>query len=239
MPETPEAAKPKPRKSRATGTPRKKAARKRAKAPVERAKPAKARKAKRTAAPAKPAAERRPAKPKRRARTVRPPADAPLSQSPEIPRLENSTAEPLDRTAPLAQAPEALHMPSSEVNVPVRRFARTAAWPRDADALWTCELDWKAGYRRSVFRAMVAAPRAGTRVPFGESPPIGWTLMADPDPPTPELAVRVRALMQALEAAGWSHIGRGEEWYAQRFVWRGSGDPRPIDEPHMEESPRP
>ena len=53
--------------------------------------------------------------------------------------------------------------------------------------------------------------------------------MSEPEPPTPELAVRVRALMTALETAGWQHIGRGDRWYAQRFVWRQDGQPRPIE----------
>jgi hypothetical protein len=35
-------------------------------------------------------------------------------------------------------------------------------------------------------------------------------------------------VVEALEAAGWEHIGRGRHWYEQRFVWRGSGEPQPI-----------
>jgi hypothetical protein len=62
--------------------------------------------------------------------------------------------------------------------------------------------------------------------------------MSEPEPPTPELAVRVRALVAALEAAGWEHIGRGQVWYAQRFVWRGSGEPQPVDVPAVEPAER-
>jgi hypothetical protein len=35
-------------------------------------------------------------------------------------------------------------------------------------------------------------------------------------------------MVDALEHAGWQHIGRGPHWYAQRFLWRGSGEPGPI-----------
>jgi hypothetical protein len=59
--------------------------------------------------------------------------------------------------------------------------------------------------------------------------------MGEPEPPTPELAIRVRGLVTALEAAGWEHIGRGPAWYAQRFVWRGAGEPQPIEVLAVEE----
>ena len=52
--------------------------------------------------------------------------------------------------------------------------------------------------------------------------------MGEPEPPTPELAIRVRALVEALEGAGWEHIGRGRRWYEQRFLWHGDGEPQPI-----------
>ena len=122
---------------------------------------------------------------------------------------------------------------------PARRFARSAPWPAEAAKVWTCEIDWKAGYRKSTFRAMAGPPGSAKRAPLGEAPPVGWTLMADPEPPTPELALRVRALMLALEAAGWQHIGRGAHWYAQRFLWRGAGEPQPIPVPDLVEAGEP
>jgi hypothetical protein len=106
-----------------------------------------------------------------------------------------------------------------------------ARWPEEAAELWTCEIDWKSGYLKSSFRAMAAAPGAAKRRPLAESAPVRWSLMGEPDPPTPELALRVRAMVEALEAAGWQHIGRGPYWYAQRFLWRGSGEPRPVTVP--------
>jgi hypothetical protein len=111
---------------------------------------------------------------------------------------------------------------------PARRFARLVPWPEEATALWTCEIDWKAGYRRSTFRAMAEPPGAGKRRQIGESPPLRWTLMSNPEPPTPEFVAVARALIVALEAAGWERIGRGGPWYAQRFLWRGTGEPGPV-----------
>jgi hypothetical protein len=108
---------------------------------------------------------------------------------------------------------------------------RATPWPADAATTWTCEIGWKAGYRKSRFRAMAARPGSDKRRPLGDSPAVTWTLMADPEPPTPELAVRVRALTTALESAGWQHIGRGTRWYAQRFVWRGQGEPQRVTLP--------
>jgi hypothetical protein len=191
-----------------------------------------------------PARRAAPASPLRLARRPRPApaADAPLAEAPEVPRPQAEAPPSRIPAPPLGEAPEALVAsapepvpPSAEAPEPQappagpgRRFARVAPWPDDADELWTCELDWKAGYRKANFRAMAGAPGAGKRRPLAESAPVRWALMSEPEPPTPELALRVRALVEALEAAGWEHIGRGPHWYEQRFVWRGAGEPQPI-----------
>jgi hypothetical protein len=94
--------------------------------------------------------------------------------------------------------------------------------------LWTCEIDWKAGYRKSSFRAIAEPPGGGKRRQIAESPPLRWSLMMDPEPPTPEFIALARALMTALEAAGWERIGPGGPWYAQRFLWRGASEPGPV-----------
>jgi hypothetical protein len=202
-------------------------------------------------APAPPPPEARPAPP----RVVQPPAApappaprppkpeivrpaAPAADGPEVPRAEQVPADLVDPTAPLAQAPEALSVDAARVEAPVpaepvRRFARATPWPEDAESLWTCEIGWKAGYRKSHFRALATAPGSDKHEPVGDSPAVGWTLMADPEPPTPELAIRVRALMTALEQAGWEHIGRGPRWFAQRFVWRGDGEPPRVAVPEL------
>jgi hypothetical protein len=167
---------------------------------------------------------------------VRPAADAPLAEAPEVPRAEETGTEPVDLTAPLTEAPEALNVPRESVPpraAPIRRFARATPWPAQASELWTCEIGWKAGYRKSSFRAMAAPPGTDKREPVADSPAVGWTLMGDPEPPTPELAVRVRALMNALEEAGWEHIGRGPRWYEQRFLWRGTGQPAQLAVPEL------
>jgi hypothetical protein len=171
-----------------------------------------------------------------------PDVHSPLGEAPEVPRLEQPPAE--GPAIPLDSAPETVLTPASEAPAPepaaepVRRFARPAPWPEEAAELWTCEIAWKAGYRKSSFRAMAGPPGAGKRRPFGDSPSVRWALMGEPEPPTPELAIRVRALVQALEAAGWEHIGRGRVWYAQRFVWRGSGEPQTVDVPDVEPAER-
>jgi hypothetical protein len=179
----------------------------------------------------------------------RPAVDAPLGEAPEVPRLEHPPAE--EPAIPLESAPETVLTPASAglartpepepeppAPAPARRFARPAPWPEEATELWTCEIAWKAGYRKSSFRAMAGPPGDGKRRPLGDSPSVRWSLMGEPEPPTPELAIRVRVLVQALEAAGWEHIGRGRLWYAQRFVWRGSGEPQPLDVPDVEPAER-
>ncbi|HEY6694023.1 MAG TPA: hypothetical protein VI006_14340 [Solirubrobacteraceae bacterium] len=167
---------------------------------------------------------------------------APLGEAPEAlrpprPRKPVRARKPAAAPRPPQPAPPRVPQPDPAASVPTaapaRRFARPKPWPEEARELWTCEIGWKAGYRKSTFRAMAAPPGSGKREPIGESPSVGWTLMADPEPPTPELALRVRALVNALEAAGWEHIGRGNHWYAQRLLWRGSGKPQRIPVPEL------
>jgi hypothetical protein len=112
---------------------------------------------------------------------------------------------------------------------PAERFARRRPWPDDAADVWTCQLEWNAGYRTSTFRAMAAAPgERRRRHQIGESEPLRWLLMGEPEPPTPETAAAVRELMSALTAEGWESIGRAQRWYALRFVWRQEVEPRPL-----------
>jgi hypothetical protein len=228
----------KPRRKKPASSRARKPATPRAKKPARRAdKPP----AQKTAAPTEtPAPAEAPAPPLRLvhvpAQRQAPVADAPLADAPEFPRLQAEAAPEPPPAPPLADAPEAVLVPPSAeapepqapAAAPARRFARATPWPEDAAQLWTCELDWKAGYLKSTFRAMAAGPGGGKREPLGESSPLKWALNTEPEPPTPALAMRVRGLVEALEAAGWEHIGRGRQWYAQRFLWRGSGEPQPI-----------
>jgi hypothetical protein len=102
--------------------------------------------------------------------------------------------------------------------------------------MWTCELAWKPGYRKSCFRAM-AAPPGGKRRPIGESRPLRWTLMADPEPPTRELVEAARELVKALQEAGWERTGAAGAWWEQRFLWRGDGEPGTIEDPGPKRTP--
>ncbi|HEX2032013.1 MAG TPA: hypothetical protein VHL78_11535, partial [Actinomycetota bacterium] len=97
-------------------------------------------------------------------------------------------------------------------------------WPEAAE-LWSCQIDWKPGYRKSTFRAMAAAPGARKRRPIAESAPIRWTLMGDADPDVPEVVAALRDLIAAVEAAGWERTDPGNDWFQQRFLWRREGEP--------------
>ena len=156
-----------------------------------------------------------------------PPAPEPAPPAPEPAPPAPEPTPPAPEPAPPAP-PSAWLEPKPAAARPARRFARSTAWPRDAGQRWTCEIDWKAGYRTSSFRAMAAPPGEPRRRALGESPAGRWTLMADPEPPTPELVASVRELSDALQAAGWHQVGRGGRWYAVRFIWRNQGEPRPI-----------
>jgi hypothetical protein len=179
-----------------------------------------------------------PPRPRPPARRAVPAPHAKLGEAPEVPRPQNVDPALRKRSTPrLDVTPEALRppgrrppaqRPSAPPAPPARRFARLVPWPEDAAQLWTCEIDWKAGYRKSSFRAMVEPPGGGKRRQIAESPPLRWSLMMDPEPPTPEFITLARALMTALEAAGWERIGPGGPWYAQRFLWRGVNEPGPV-----------
>jgi hypothetical protein len=118
--------------------------------------------------------------------------------------------------------------PAAVPPLPALRFARPHPWPEEATRTWTCEIDWKPGYIKSGFRAMAAAPGDARRTRFGQSRPIMWTLMSEPEPPTDELVEVLRELATALMQDGWVRIGPGGPWYAQRFLWAGDRQPRPL-----------
>lgn len=153
------------------------------------------------------------------------PAAKPRAAKPRA--AKRPTAAKAPAAVPDAQPAGEWLEPEPPAPAPTRRFVST--WPDDADQRWTCEIDWKAGYRSSSFRAMAAPPGVTKRRAFGESSAGRWTLMADPEPPTPELVDCVRDLSGALEAAGWQEAGRGRRWYALRFIWTHTEDPRPLE----------
>ena len=61
--------------------------------------------------------------------------------------------------------------------------------------------------------------------------------MTDPEPPMPAIIAAVSLLVAALQAAGWQRIGPGPPWYAQRFLWRGEGEPGPVVVPDTARPP--
>jgi hypothetical protein len=120
-----------------------------------------------------------------------------------------------------------------------RPTGRRTAWPLEVERLWTCEIDCKVGYRKSTFRAMAQPPGGGKRRAIGESAPLRWTLVSDPEPPMREFMALARSLVTALRAAGWERVGTGEHWYSLRFVWRGEGEPEPVTVPDPAEAGEP
>ena len=163
-----------------------------------------------------------------------------LHVAPEVP-ADEAPATPRAADAPLTNAPEAVarprpRPPAERTAPPARRFVPARQWPDEATDLWTCEIAWKAGYLKSTFRAMAGPPGGNRRMLLGESPSLKWTLMTDPEPPTPEMIAGVRSLIGALAAAGWERTTPGPAWYEQRFLWRGDGEPKPVTVPDSVES---
>jgi hypothetical protein len=104
------------------------------------------------------------------------------------------------------------------------RFARRPPWPEDTTELWGCEIEWDAA---PVSRLRAAVYRPGDRLgrAIGVSATLESPSNGAPDPQDPACRTQVRALAAALEAAGWEQAGRGGDWFAERFVWRGDGVP--------------
>ena len=180
---------------------------------------------------------------RRRPTTAAPAASAP---APTAPRIVAPDPEPTDAPvipsrratrAPPAAPPATWTPPTPAAGAPVPRpdaswapvgRAAPKAWPEEAAGAWTCEIVWKPGIIKSGFRAMVAAPGDPKRRVYGQSKPISWMLMDEPEPPTEPLVEALRELIDALTRNGWVRIGPGGPWYSQRFLWAGHGQPRPL-----------
>jgi hypothetical protein len=98
-------------------------------------------------------------------------------------------------------------------------------WPDDAAGLWRCEITRHVDDRSSRFRAIAAGPGTDHVREIGRSAAHEPVPEAQPIEPSAELCAAVDALASALLAAGWSPVMGGDGWYADRFVWRHSGDP--------------
>jgi hypothetical protein len=110
------------------------------------------------------------------------------------------------------------------------RFQRAEPWPADTEAMWRCEIRWRAGWITSRFEAVAAPPGERRGRPIRATDPLKWTLKADPDPDGTEARAALADLVRDLLRAGWEREGRGRHWYAQRFSWRREGDPPAVDE---------
>jgi hypothetical protein len=158
------------------------------------------------------------------------PPEAPSDGAPERERPD-AAAEPPSVPSPQVSVPAGWIAPApSRANPPSspQRFARVREWPEEAARAWTCEIDWKPGYIKSGFRAMAAPPGELRRKALGQSRPVKWTFMGDPDPPTQDMVEVLQELVTALTENGWVRVGPGDHWYSQRFLWAGNGQPRPL-----------
>jgi hypothetical protein len=110
-------------------------------------------------------------------------------------------------------------------------FAPTPAWPDECKQYWRCEITWDAGWIDSRFRAVTYRPRGRRGRAIGASGPIKGHLMGRAEPDRPADRAAVRELASALETAGWERVGRGTDWYAERFWWRHESAPAERLEP--------
>jgi hypothetical protein len=157
---------------------------------------------------------------RRRRATAAQVADRTVDSLPSDSAPEQERPEPAGWSAP--KPPPTVLPP-----LPVRS-ARARGWPEEAARAWTCEIDWKPGYIRSGFRAMVAPPDESRRTAFGQSRHVKWLLMGDAEPPTQDMVDVLQELVTALTEDGWVRVGSGDHWYSQRFLWAGNGQPRPL-----------
>jgi hypothetical protein len=131
----------------------------------------------------------------------------------------------LDEERLAAPAPWAPPEPPEDAPARAGLFAPAPAWPDDSKQLWRCEIRWDAGWIDSRFQAVTYRPRGRRGRPIGTSGAIKGRLMGRPEPDRPVDREAVRELASALETAGWERVGRGAEWYSERFWWRHESAP--------------
>jgi hypothetical protein len=105
------------------------------------------------------------------------------------------------------------------------RFRPAHVWSNGTEERWRCEITWHAGYITSHFEATVYAPGQRRGNPIGESDRFMARRIDDSSPPETAQLREVGRMAAALRAAGWQRLGRGTEWYAERYVWPGDGTP--------------
>jgi hypothetical protein len=104
-------------------------------------------------------------------------------------------------------------------------FAPAPAWPEDSRQRWRCEIRWDAGWIDSRFQAVAYRPRRRRGRAIGASGPIKGRLMGAPQPDRPIHREALGGLASALETVGWERVGRGADWYSERFSWRHESTP--------------
>jgi hypothetical protein len=135
--------------------------------------------------------------------------------------------------APAAReaVPAAVEAPATVEAPAPTLFARSPDWPAGSKKLWRCEIRWTAGWVDSRFEVVVRRPGGLRSRPIGVSAPLQPVLKGPPDAGSAEAETALRALVSALETAGWRPAGRGAAWYAHRFTWSGAGKPPDRVEP--------
>ena len=106
-------------------------------------------------------------------------------------------------------------------------YAKRFAWEpvTRTEPVWRCEIRWTAGRLTAGYQAIAYGPESEQPAPVAVSTGRRWRLGAEPDPDATEHHARVRELAAALTAAGWERAGQGDDWYRERFVWRGADPP--------------
>jgi hypothetical protein len=145
---------------------------------------------------------------------------------------------PADPSQAAAAAPWKPPEPPLERPGEAALFAPAPAWPDDSKEHWRCEIRWDAGWIDSHFQAVAYRPRRRRGHAIGASAPVRSRLMAQPEPERPEHREAVHELASALERVGWERVGKGADWYSERFSWRREDAPAARLEPQIADTSR-
>lgn len=90
--------------------------------------------------------------------------------------------------------------------------------PEPAEA---CHIAWSPGEEESRFVAMTQTP-GGKDAVISSSPPFRWAPTTPPPNNLPRAVRSHAALVHELKKAGWTTLGRGEDWYSLELQRRPS-----------------
>ena len=82
--------------------------------------------------------------------------------------------------------------------------------------LLACDIRWLPTDKASQFVAVESGAQ-GAESTIAASMPFDWR-KSDPPPESPAAAAALGGLIDALLSEGWVAIGRGEEWFASKFL---------------------